>query len=115
MKKVIIIIISVIVGLVILIRIPINLHRNAYYYATHMPHKNNQYPFVPLLAGHYLPSIYVSGYTTKNVGSARGPLIIVIEKKAIRSPRDMIWVTEDGIFYFPNKAVVSKGGDNIYC
>ncbi|WP_225431468.1 hypothetical protein [Limosilactobacillus reuteri] len=81
MRKVIIIIISVVVGLFILIRIPINLRSNAYYYATHMPRNSKQYPFVPVLLGHRLPSNYVPGYEIKNIGSTRGPLIMEIDKK----------------------------------
>ncbi|QDR73632.1 hypothetical protein FOD75_11080 (plasmid) [Limosilactobacillus reuteri] len=105
MKKVIIIIISVIVGLVILIRIPINLHRNAYYYATHMPHKSNQYPFITLLNGFYLPSSYVPGYKSRNLNasSIRDPIIMQIEKKSIKTQNDMIAVEKCAVFYLPTK------------
>ena len=71
MKKAIIIITSVVVGLFILIRIPLNLRSNAYYYATHMPHKSNQYPFVPILSGHYLQKKMFPG-TIQKIQGLRG-------------------------------------------
>lgn len=61
MKKVIIIITSVAIGLFILIRIPINLRSNAYYYATYMPHKSNQYPFVPIFVNTDLKLSEITG------------------------------------------------------
>lgn len=99
MKKVIIIITSVVVGLFILIRIPINLQSNAYYYATHMPHKSNQYPFVPILSGHYLPGEYVPGYYTKNTGSTRGPILMKITREGIRKRHDILQIKGGSAFY----------------
>lgn len=104
MRKVIIIIISVVVGLFILIRIPINLRSNAYYYATHMPRNSKQYPFVPVLLGHRLPSNYVPGYEIKNIGSTRGPLIMEIDKKNVKAGGDILKISEHFITYIPKKA-----------
>ena len=104
MKKVIIIIISVIVGLVILIRIPINLHRNAYYYATHMPHKSNQYPFVPLLAEHKLPSSYVPGYKSESYSSSvRDPTDRWVLKENIKQIGDSFTLTDGAAIYSLDK------------
>ena len=116
MKKLIIIEISAIVGLIILILIPINLHlnfhRNAYYYATHMPHKSNQYPFVTLLDGFYLPSSYVPGYTSRNSNapSVRDPISMQVEKKSIKTQKDMIEVDDCAIFYLPKKGEFANAG-----
>ena len=104
MKKVIIIITSVAIGLFILIRIPINLRSNAYYYATHMPHNSKQYPFVLLLNGHYLPAKYVPGYKVKNFGSTRGPLIMEIDKKSVKVDGDILRISEHFITYIPKES-----------
>ena len=99
MKKVIIIITSVVVGLFILIRIPLNLRSNAYYYATHMPHNSKQYPFIPVLLGHWLPASYVSGYKAENTGSTRGPIKIDLTKRNIQRTGDLIEVDENSAVY----------------
>ncbi|MDK8115608.1 hypothetical protein QP705_00115 [Limosilactobacillus reuteri] len=99
MKKVIIIITSVVVGLFILIRIPINLRNNAYYYATHMPHKRNQYPFVPILSGHFLPGNDVSEYKAENTGSTRGPIKMDLTKRSIQRNGDLLEIDEKSAVY----------------
>ena len=109
MKKLIIIEISAIVGLIILILIPINLHlnfhRNAYYYATHMPHKSNQYPFVTLLDGFYLPSSYVPGYEAeRTTSSVRDPDIMWVFKKKLKTNKDMLRLSDNAIAYIPNRS-----------
>ncbi|MBB1110881.1 hypothetical protein H5S11_10610 [Limosilactobacillus sp. pH52_RY] len=104
MKKVMIIIISVVVGLFILIRIPINLQSNAYYYATHMPHKGDQYPFVSLLNGHYLPKNYVLGYEVQNLNSSvREPDIMWVSKKNLERKGDLLRLTHYSISYELNE------------
>ncbi|WP_019251818.1 hypothetical protein [Limosilactobacillus reuteri] len=104
MKKVIIIITSVVVGLFILIRIPINLQSNAYYYATHMPHKSNQYPFIPVLLGHWLPESYTPGYETRNTGSTRGPLKIRLTKENLQRKGDVLEIDEYSAVYSLNRS-----------
>ncbi|WP_225209069.1 hypothetical protein [Limosilactobacillus walteri] len=103
MKKTIIIFISIVIGLFVLIRIPINLRSNAYYYATHMPHKKNQYPFVPVLLGHWLPEKYVPGYETRNAGSTRGPIMMQVSKKNIKKSGDILELSLHGISYAPQE------------
>ncbi|MCD7131463.1 hypothetical protein [Limosilactobacillus balticus] len=104
MKKVIIIIISVVVGLFMLIRIPINLQSNAYYYATHMPHNRKQYPFIPVLLGHWLPARYTPGYETRNTGSTRGPLIIRLTKDNLQRKGDFLEIDEYAAVYSLTRA-----------
>ncbi|MBB1109293.1 hypothetical protein H5S11_02165 [Limosilactobacillus sp. pH52_RY] len=104
MKKVIIIITSVVVGLFILINIPINLHNNKYYYATHMPHNRNQYPLIPTLIGSSkFPSKYIKGYQVENTGSTRGPIINQISKEKIATRHDAFKVDNYGSFNYPDK------------
>lgn len=104
MKKVIIIITSVAIGLFILIRIPINLRNNAYYYATHMTHKSNQYPFVSLLNGHYLPNNYVPGYKAQNLNSSvREQDIMWVLKRNLERKGDLLRLTRYSITYELNE------------
>ncbi|MRN07578.1 hypothetical protein EAI26_09335 [Lactobacillus sp. 0.1XD8-4] len=112
MKKTIIIFISIVIGLFVLIRIPINLRSNAYYYATHMPHKKNQYPFVPVLLGHWLPEKYVPGYQTKNYGATRGPVMMQVSKRNIKEKNDIFMLTEHTATYAPKEGdwLISRYG-----
>ena len=109
MKKLIIIETSAIVGLIILILIPINLYRNVYYYATHMPHKSNQYPFVTLLDGFYLPSSYVPGYEAKKMtSSVRDPKTMWVSKEDVNQVDDSLLLTTHSIEYMPQKSQDEK-------
>ncbi len=49
-----------------ILQIPFNFHNNAYYYATHIHHEKNQYPFVTLLDSNYLPQDYVPDYKVQS-------------------------------------------------
>lgn len=102
----------IILSVLFVIQIPFNLHNNAYYYATHMPHNNKQYPFVPILLGHYLPKNYVPGYQTKNYGATRGPIMMQVSKRNIKEKNDIFMLTEHTATYAPKEGdwLISRYG-----
>lgn len=94
--------ITIIVLLVLFIlQIPFNFHNNAYYYATHIHHEKNQYPFVVLLNSNYLPRSYVSDYGVEN-DDKRGSYMVRISKKRIHTNYDIIDLTDSSILYSSN-------------
>lgn len=76
-----------------------NLHDNAYYYATHMPHEKNEYPIVRELEYCRLPESinkdYPNGYNEK-LRRRSGIAIHHLFKKG-----DLWEVSDWGLFYYP--------------
>lgn len=87
------------------ILIPLNLHYNAYYYATHMPHKRNQYPFIAVMrvrSDEPLPRKYVPGYKIEYFGDVREGFWPQIQGKNIAQDNDLLRISGIDAEYYLN-------------
>ncbi|MRH72224.1 hypothetical protein GIX77_06895 [Lactobacillus reuteri] len=98
------------------ILIPLNLHYNAYYYATHMPHKRNQYPFIAVInvrSDVPIARKYVPGYKIKYFGDVREGFNPQIQRKNIAQDNDLLNILQTDAEYYPNASDANFDNENI--
>ena len=89
-------------GLWAIMYIPYNLKEYNYYYATHMKHKSNQYPFIPALGRSKLPNSYLPDTQISSI-EERDQSINKISQSNIINHGDQINIYWDFISYQPAK------------
>lgn len=98
------------------ILIPLNLHYNAYYYATHMPHKRYQYPFIAVInvrSDDPLARKYVPGYKVEYFGDVREGFNPQIQRKNIAQNNDLLSISNTLAEYYPNASDANFDNENI--
>ncbi|MFC2684138.1 MAG: hypothetical protein ACFN06_01235 [Limosilactobacillus oris] len=82
-----------------------NIVRYNYYYATHMKHPQNQYPFVDALArtnmpAHYLPNYHVQNFSKEGLHGFHNA---TITKENVLQPGDYLEIASDQLSYAYSK------------
>ncbi|MFC2684375.1 MAG: hypothetical protein ACFN06_02470 [Limosilactobacillus oris] len=90
-----------------------NLGKYNFYYATHMQHPEDQYPFIPALGMTNMPKSYLSNYKILN-GSKKPLSVISVEKGNVIKHGDYLMLTRNGISYAFSKAQFFKGSQIDY-
>lgn len=100
-----IVLLSIILSMVIPAYSAYSIIRYNYYYATHMKHPQNQYPFVDVLARTNMPAHYLPNYNVQNFSKEglHGFHNATVTKENVLQPGDYLEIASDQLSYAYSK------------